>query len=143
MKRKIRSLGTTPISGKTLSEGKGHSRSSRRVPGYSRNSSRNSKFHSRNTKSILGMASHDLSNTKTTILGATPGVIPGIGGNPQERFSFAPSILGAFFFFFSNIGGCHKASIDICKCLKLNTNFFLELFRHPQDVPTKSWIFLA
>ena len=36
----IRSLGTTPISGKTLSEWKGHSRSS----------SRNWKFHSRNTK---------------------------------------------------------------------------------------------
>ena len=34
--------------------------------------------------SILGMASHDLSNTKTTILGATPGAIPGIGGNPHE-----------------------------------------------------------
>ena len=46
----LRSLGTTPISGKTLSERKGHSRSSRRVPGYSRSSSRNSKFHSRNTK---------------------------------------------------------------------------------------------
>ena len=40
----LRSLGTTPISGKTLSEWKGHSRSSRRVPGYSRSSSRNSKF---------------------------------------------------------------------------------------------------
>ena len=39
---------------------------------------------------ILGMASQDLSNTKTTILGATPGVIPGIFGNPLERFSFAP-----------------------------------------------------
>ena len=46
----FRSLGTTPISGKTLSEWKGHSRSSRRVPGYSRSTSRNWKFHSRNTK---------------------------------------------------------------------------------------------
>ena len=46
----FRSLGTTPISGKTLSERKGHSRSSGRVPGYSRSSSRNWKFHSRNTK---------------------------------------------------------------------------------------------
>ena len=46
----LRSLGTTPISGKTLSEWKGHSQSSRRVPGYSRSSSRNWKFHSRNTK---------------------------------------------------------------------------------------------
>ena len=40
--------------------------------------------------SILGMASHDLNNTKTTILGATPGAIPRIHGNPHERFSFAP-----------------------------------------------------
>ena len=47
---RIRSLGTTPISGKTLSERKGHSRSSGRVPGCSRSSSRTSKFHSRNTK---------------------------------------------------------------------------------------------
>ena len=47
--------------------------------------------------SILGMASHDLSNTKTTILGATPGAIPGIYGNPNERFSFAPSFSERFF----------------------------------------------
>ena len=33
--------------------------------------------------SILGTASHDLSNTKITILGATPGAIPGIHGNPH------------------------------------------------------------
>ena len=36
---------------------------------------------------ILGMASHDLSdlcNAKTTILGATPGAIPGIHGNPLD-----------------------------------------------------------
>ena len=46
----FRSPGTTPISGKTLSEWEGHSRSSRRVPGYSRSSSRNSKFRSRSTK---------------------------------------------------------------------------------------------
>ena len=57
---KFRSLRTTPISGKTLSEWKGHSRSSRRIPGYSRSSSRNSetdsrnaKFHSRNALSRL------------------------------------------------------------------------------------------
>ena len=48
--------------------------------------------------STLGMASHDLSNTKTTILGATPGVIPGIHGNPhRERFSFAPAFSERFF----------------------------------------------
>ena len=42
--------GDHPISGKTLSECKDHSRSSRRVPGYSRSNSQNSKFHSRTTK---------------------------------------------------------------------------------------------
>ena len=41
--------------------------------------------------SILGMASHDLSNTKTTILGATPRAILGIDGNPHEKFSCAPA----------------------------------------------------
>ena len=41
--------------------------------------------------SILGMASHDLINTKPTILGATPGAIPGIAADPPERFSFAPA----------------------------------------------------
>ena len=46
----FRSLGATPISRKTLSERKGHSRSSRRVPGYSRSSSQSSKFHSQKTK---------------------------------------------------------------------------------------------
>ena len=34
--------------------------------------------------SILGMASHDLSNAKTTILGATLGAIPGIDANPPR-----------------------------------------------------------
>ena len=48
------------------------------------------------------MASHDLSNTKTTILGATPGAIPGIDGNLLERFSFAPAFSEVFFF--SRIG---------------------------------------
>ena len=33
---------------------------------------------------ILGMASHNLSNSKTTILGATPGAISGIDGNPHD-----------------------------------------------------------
>ena len=47
--------------------------------------------------SILGIASHDLSNTKTTILGATPGAIPGSDGNPHEIFSFAPRFSERFF----------------------------------------------
>ena len=37
------------------------------------------------------MASHGLSNAKTTILGATLGAIPRNGGNPIETFSFAPA----------------------------------------------------
>ena len=53
--------------------------------------------------SILGMACHGLSNsTKTTILGATPGAIPGIDGNPHERFSFALAFSERFF---KNWGG--------------------------------------
>ena len=48
-------------------------------------------------KSILRMPSHDLSNTKTTILGATPGAILGFDGHPHERFSFPPAFSGAFF----------------------------------------------
>ena len=38
---------------------------------------------------ILGMPNSNWTKTKTTILEATPGVIPGIDGNPHERFSFA------------------------------------------------------
>ena len=38
---------------------------------------------------ILGMVSHDWSDAKATILGATLRAIPGIGGNPHERSSFA------------------------------------------------------
>ena len=46
---------------------------------------------------ILGMASHDLCNAKTRILGATPGAIPGIDGNPHERSSFAHAFSERFF----------------------------------------------
>ena len=46
--------------------------------------------------SILGMASHDLRKTKTTILRATPRVIPGIVGDPHERLSFAPAFSERF-----------------------------------------------
>ena len=52
--------------------------------------------------SILRMASHDLINTKPTILGATLGAIPGIAANPPERFSFAPAFSERFF---KNWGG--------------------------------------
>ena len=37
---------------------------------------------------FIGMASHDLSNTKATILRATRGAIPKIDENPHKRFSF-------------------------------------------------------
>ena len=71
---------------------------------------RNSVLRMRN--SILGMASHDLSNTKTTILGATLGATPRNDGNPNESYSFAPSfrkILVSVKFFARNSGagnGC-------------------------------------
>ena len=45
----------------------------------------------------LGMASHDLCIAKITILGATPGAIPGTDGNPHERFSFAHAFSERFF----------------------------------------------
>ena len=61
-------------------------------------------------KSILGMASHDLSSTKTRILGATPGVIPRIDGNPHERFSYAPPFSERFF---KNSGGPSAADVRI------------------------------
>ena len=48
------------------------------------------------------MASHDASNTKTTILGATPRAIPGIDGNPPEKCSFDPAFSERFF---NNWGG--------------------------------------
>ena len=66
----LRSLGTTPISGKTLSERKGHSRSSGRVPGYSRSSSRSSENNSRNEKShsrngIPGLEQYENHNSRS------------------------------------------------------------------------------
>ena len=59
--------------------------------------------------SILGMASRDLSNTKTAILGATPGAIPGIDGNPHEIFSFAHAFSEVFF---KNWGGPRAPEIN-------------------------------
>ena len=47
-------------------------------------------------KIILGMASHDLSNAKATILGASPGAIPGIDGRPHQGLSFAPALSERF-----------------------------------------------
>ena len=100
----FRSLGTTPISGKTLSERKGQCilgalGEFRGILGATLGI-RNSILGIRN--SILGIASHDLSNTKTTILGATLGAIPGSDGNPHEIFAFAPPFSERFF---KNWGG--------------------------------------
>ena len=63
------------------------------------------------------MASHDLSNTKTKILGATPGAIPGIDGNPHERFSFAPAFSERFF---SRVGvvPARQREVQNCKLKK-------------------------
>ena len=61
------------------------SRSERNVPGYSRSNSRSSKISLGMGNPILGMASHDLSNAKTISLGAIPGAIPGIDGNPHMK----------------------------------------------------------
>ena len=51
---------------------------------------------------------------KATILGATPRAIPGIDGNPHERFSFAPSFSERFF---ENWGG--PAHENFCRNLAL------------------------
>ena len=68
------------------------------VPVYSRGNSRSSEHNSLNVRNpILGMASHDLCNAKTRILGATPGAIPEIERNPHERSSFAHAFSERFF----------------------------------------------
>ena len=75
---------------------------------------------------LLGMGSHDLSNTKTKILGATPGAIPGIDGNPHERFSFAPAPL-------------QKCVGDFCSinfggfCREFSWRIFLGTFSHRNE----------
>ena len=53
--------------------------------------------------SSLGMVSHDLSNTESTILGATLGVILGIGGNRTKDFHLRPPAFSELFF--KNWGG--------------------------------------
>ena len=60
--------------------------------------------------SILGMALHDLSNTNPEILGATLGAIPGIDGNPHERFSCAPTFSERVF---KNWGGPRALGLRI------------------------------
>ena len=72
--------------------------------------------------SILGMASHDLINTKPTILGATLGAIPGIAANPPERFSFAPAFSERFF---KNWGGPRASEVFL---LVLNLAFMSQAY---------------
>ena len=98
----LRSLGTTPISGKRSRSEKailGALGEFRGILGAALGIG-NSILGIRN--SILGMASHDLINTKPTILGATLGAIPAIAANPPEIFSFAPAFSERFF---KNWGG--------------------------------------
>ena len=81
--------------------------------------------------SILGMASHDLINTKPTILGATLGAIPGVAANPPERFSFAPAFSERFF---KNWGGPRAPEIlgggDISNnlCCRCNRTTILDCY---------------
>ena len=56
------------------------------------------------------MASHNLSNMKTTILEATPGEILGIDGNPRGRFSFALVFSERFF---KNWGGPRVQDLNL------------------------------
>ena len=93
----FRSLGTTPISGQTLSEWKGHSRSSRRVPGYSRSSSRNWKFHSRNAKfhsrnGLSRLDQHETHNSRSNSRSDSRNC-----REPTRKIFIPPCILGAFF----------------------------------------------
>ena len=76
----FRSLGTTPIpAGETLRSERAILGALGEFRGILGAALRIQKLILGMRNSVLGMASHDLSNTKTTILGATP----------RERFSFA------------------------------------------------------
>ena len=93
----LRRLGTTPISGKTLSEWKGHSRSSGRVPGYSRSSSRNSETDSRNTKfhsrnGIPRLEQYKSQNSRSNSRSDSRN-----WWEPTWKIFICPCILGAFF----------------------------------------------
>ena len=67
---------------------------------------------------ILGMASHDLCNAKTIILGETPRAIPGIDGNPHGRLPFAHAFSEEFF---KSWGGPRAPDLSqiLCKGLTL------------------------
>ena len=85
---------------KTLSEWKRHSRSSQRVPGYSRSSSWNSKFHSQNTKfhsrnGISRLEQYENHNSRSNSRSDSRN-----WWEPTWKISFAPP----FSEFFSRIG---------------------------------------
>ena len=95
----LRDLWTAPISGEMLSEKRRpFSELSESSGGGSLGAAlRIQKQILGMRNSIPGMASHDLSNTNTTILAATPGAIPGLDGNTHERFAFVPTLSEHFF----------------------------------------------
>ena len=95
----LRSLGTTPISGKNAL---GVKKAILGALGAFRGLLGVQRIFLGMQNPILGMASHDLCNAKTIVLGATPGAIPGLDGNPHERFSFAHALSERFF---KNWGG--------------------------------------
>ena len=115
----IRSLGTTPISGKTLSEWKGHSRSSRRVPGYSRSSSRNSKIHSRNTKFHSRNGSPRLEKYENQNSRSNSRSDSRNWWESTWKIFICPSILGAFF---RELGWSPRARFKEC-CYEIFEQF--------------------
>ena len=92
-------------------------------PGYSLGGSRSSENNSQNP--ILGMASHDLCNVKTTILGAAPGAIPGIDGNPHGRFSKKHAFSECFF----KSWGCPRAQDTWTPRVKIFPKKSSDIFR--------------
>ena len=85
----------------TLSEWKGNSRRSQRVPGYSRSSSRNSESHSQSANSILGMASRNLSE-KSKFTEPFPERLPNFMGTRMKDFRSPRAFLKCVF---KNWGG--------------------------------------
>ena len=128
----VRSLGTTPISGKMLSECKGHSRSPGRVPGYSRSSSRSSENNSRSEKFILGMASHDLSSARTHNSRSNSRSNSWNCCEPTRKISFAPAFSERFF---KNWGGPRAPELGLPK---KSPNGAL-LLKSSKSCPQKHW----
>ena len=77
----LRSLGTTSISGKRSRSEKAILGALGAFRGILGAALGIQKINLGMRNPILGMVSHDLCNAKTTILGATPGAIPGIEFN--------------------------------------------------------------